>query len=141
MTLGQTSGMIDASLSGKADRSQLSGYLPLSGGNVDGSITFRNLEDGEVIDSITYGPDGIVMNDTSMTIRSEWNSIAIVDTDVAIPFNQVLDDGNDGKNLEEYLSEKADISSISSYANKVIIDDRISGISGQNDLSVVKLGA
>ena len=113
----------------------------MSGGNVDGSITFRNLEDGEVIDSITYGPDGIVMNDTSMTIRSEWNSIAIVDTDVAIPFNQVLDDGNDGKNLEEYLSEKADISSISSYANKVIIDDRISGICGQKDLSVVKLGA
>ena len=41
----------------------------------------------------------------------------------------------------ETLLLKADISSISSYASKVIIDNRISGISGKNDLSVVKLNA
>ena len=140
----ELSNLIDSisnDLSNKASISSLSTYLPLSGGNVDGSITFRYLEDGEVIDSITYGPNGIVMNGTSMTIQSDGNSITVVDTDVTIPCNQILDDSNDGKSLEEYLSEKADISSISSYASKVIIDDRISGISGKNDLSVVKLGA
>ena len=140
----ELSNLIDSisnDLSNKASISSLSTYLPLSGGNVDGSITFRYLEDGEVIDSITYGPNGIVMNGTSMTIQSDGNSSTVVDTDVTIPCNQILDDSNDGKSLEEYLSENADISSISSYASKVIIDDRISGISGKNDLSVVKLGA
>ncbi len=137
----ELSNLIDSisnDLSNKANISSLSAYLPLSGGNVDGSVTFRNLDDG---DSITYGPNSIVMNGTSMTIQSDGNSIDVVDTDVTIPFNQILDDSNNGKSLEECLSEKADIASISSYASKVIIDDRISGISGKNDLSVVKIGA
>ena len=54
-------------------------------------------------------------------------------------FDIIKDACNEIKELSAEISTKIDISDISSYANKVIIDNRISNISSQTDLSIVKL--
>ena len=117
------------------NNSVLSNFLASNLGNaatIDNGTMFRFIS-------------AVVLSDQQDSIELLSNDYIIFNKDVQVieaqlsDFDIIRDACDEIKELSAEISTKIDISDISSYASKVIIDNRISNISSQTDLSIIKL--